>query len=560
MKRLLLLCGILQVMLCTAKEYPKDYFRNPLNIPILLAGNFGECRPGHFHSGIDIKTNGKENLPVYAAASGYISRIKLEPGGFGHAIYITHPNGYTTLYAHLNDFTPALQLLVRSRQYQKKEWTLDQSFTSEQYPVAKGQQIAWSGNTGGSTAPHLHFEIRDTRTEHPLNPLLFGFAVTDNIAPVPYQLALYDLRRSVYEQQPRMLILKKRGAAYEPLPDTIQVSTDQLGLGIYVQDYMNGSDNTLSFYTANWYAGTSLQGTMTLDDIGYEETRYLNACADYTIKQQTGNWFNSCFLLPANQLKKIYSNLSRENGAIFLAGNEPQPLSLVLQDAMGNTSTVALRVVLKKDSTGTAPCERLFKAGSPAQLDHPNIRFTMPAGTLYDDACFRFTSAYDPASLSARYQLHTAEVPLHNYFELSVKPDKPVPFALTGKVVLLCDEGSSVSGRAAVLKDGWYSARVRSLGNYRLVTDTAAPLIQPLQKNGSVVTGKKEIRFRVTDNRSSVKEFRGMLNGQWLCFEQHGSYWFYRFDSYCPKGKHTLQLSATDENGNERRMSYTITR
>ena len=150
--------------------YPTNYFRNPLDIPILLAGNFGECRPGHFHSGLDIKTQGKENLPVYAAADGYISRIKTDKGGFGHALYLTHPNGFTTLYAHLNDYAPFLQEHLREQQYRNKRWNLDLSFTPDQFPVNKGQQIAWSGNTGSSTAPHLHFEVRDSKTEHPLNP------------------------------------------------------------------------------------------------------------------------------------------------------------------------------------------------------------------------------------------------------------------------------------------------------------------------------------------------------------------------------------------------------
>src|ERR1043165_64897 len=167
MKSLFLTCLFLPLF-TAAQKYPQNYFRNPLNIPILLAGNFGECRAGHFHSGLDIKTNGKENLPVHAAADGYISRIKMDKGGFGHALYITHPNGYTTLYAHLNNFVPKIQQYLRRQQYAKEKWDIDIQLTPEQFPVAKGQQIAYSGNTGSSTAPHLHFEIRDSKTEHPL--------------------------------------------------------------------------------------------------------------------------------------------------------------------------------------------------------------------------------------------------------------------------------------------------------------------------------------------------------------------------------------------------------
>src|SRR5262245_35924347 len=174
-----------------APDYPQNYFRNPLDIPILLAGNFGECRPGHFHSGIDIKTQGVENQVVRAAADGYISRIKMEKGGFGHALYITHANGYTTLYAHLNDFVAPVQKYVRERQYKNEKYELDIDLTPGQFPVKKGEQIAWSGNTGASTAPHLHFEIRDSKTEHPVNPQLFGFAIADNMPPVPTLLAIY---------------------------------------------------------------------------------------------------------------------------------------------------------------------------------------------------------------------------------------------------------------------------------------------------------------------------------------------------------------------------------
>ena len=180
--------------------YPQDFFCNPLDIPIFLAGNFGECRPGHFHSGMDIKTLGKENEPVHAAADGYISRIKMEKGGFGHGLYITLSNGYTTLYAHLNNFAPAIQKYVHNEQYDKKRWDVDLQLSPSQFPVKKGQLIAYSGNTGASTAPHLHFEIRDNKTEHPLNPELFGLPLIDKIPPAPYDIAVYDLGTSIYEQ------------------------------------------------------------------------------------------------------------------------------------------------------------------------------------------------------------------------------------------------------------------------------------------------------------------------------------------------------------------------
>ncbi len=206
MRKIILSCCLLPFISYGQKNgdkpnYPQNYFRNPLDIPILLAGNFGECRPGHFHSGVDIKTNGKENLPVRAAADGYISRIKTDKGGFGHALYVTHPNGYTTLYAHLNNYAGPVQQYLREKQYEKEQWNVDLELQPSQFPVKKGQQIAWSGNTGSSTAPHLHFEIRNTTTEHPLNPELFGLPIPDNIAPIPTSVAVYDLNHSIYAFQ-----------------------------------------------------------------------------------------------------------------------------------------------------------------------------------------------------------------------------------------------------------------------------------------------------------------------------------------------------------------------
>lgn len=564
MKTALFVAG-LSVSLFQSKaqtSYPQNYFRTPVDFPVLLAGNFGECRPGHFHSGMDIKTKGVENQAVYAAADGYISRMKIEKGGFGHALYITHPNGYTTLYAHLNDYAAPFQKYLRQQQYQKKRWDVDLQLSPGQFPVKKGQQIAWSGNTGGSTAPHLHFEIRNTQTEHPLNPQQFGFDVKDTQAPTPARLGLYDGTRSIYEQKPGIFSLKKKGAIFVPPTDTLVVGTTLAGLGFDVDDFMDGSTNTIAFYTAEWYMDDQLQGRIRLDDIGYDETRYLNAYADYKRKQNNGYWLQCLFQLPGNRLGHIYESLNANSGVLNIADMQVHKVKAVFKDDEGNESTVQF-YLRSEGKTNPLSCDPLFKANKINKIEQqPNISFTLDEVQLYDDICFTMDRKPDPNSFSDRYQVHSADVPLHHFFNLNIKPNKPVPFALREKIIFICNNGKSEDGSAVQQDDkGWYKGMVRNFGEYRLVADTTAPVITLDTKTINSKTTR--IYFSVKDALTSVKKLEATLeNGDWLLFEptMNGKF-YYRFDDgKCTPGKHTLKVTATDENDNKRTYTLNFTR
>ncbi|RYE24171.1 MAG: M23 family metallopeptidase [Sphingobacteriales bacterium] len=550
------------------KGYPQGYFRNPLDIPILLAGNFGECRPGHFHSGMDIKTQGKENMPVHAAADGYISRIKLEKGGFGHALYVTHSNGYTTLYAHLNKFADAVQKYVAEQQYKNKSWLVDITLKPEQFPIKQGEQIALSGNTGNSYAPHLHFEIRNTQSEHPLNPQLFGFDIKDDIAPKPTQLALYDMSKGVYEQTPRMFLLTKKDNTYYPNVDTIVVNNDQIGVGVAVNDYMNGSDNTLNFYTAD----LSMEGSnfihIALDDIGYDVTRYVNAFADYKTKKQTGEWVQCLFQMDGNKLDTIYSYTTpyrkyTEHGKLEFSKNlKAKPVEIKLTDAAGNTATIAYYIKYIPGQKEKAQCseENKMNVFKEENYGNPNISFTLGDDALYENLCMDFKQTPDANSYSDRFSIHKPYVPVHSYFMLRIKPNKAIPFKERYKIALIYSDGKTESGSAATYDEGWYKTKVRDFGEYSLVSDVTPPTIVPLQPNGTDFTNLNRISFTAKDALTSVKSFTAEINGNWICFEQSGDTFFYDFDEHCPKGKNKMVLTAVDENNNEHKLTYTFTR
>lgn len=544
-----------------APDYPQDYFRCPLDIPVFLAGNFGECRPGHFHSGADIKTKGVENQLVHVAADGYISRIKMAKNGFGHALYVTHPNGYTTLYAHLNHFVPAIQQYMEREQYKQHRWDVDLTVPPGQFPLKKGQLIAYSGNTGSSTAPHLHFEIRNTKTEHPLNPELFNLPLKDSRPPVATELAIYDGNKSIYMQDPRLIALHRNGDYYTPAHDTVSLNTSLAGIALNVDDYMEGSDNTLAFYTAKVFMDDALQSQVVLDDIGYDETSYINAYADYKTHKQLGRWMQCFFLLPGNKLTSIYHNLNDQHGALLLSDGRVHKVRIEVTDDKNNTSVVHFFLM------GSAAAERSIPEGTLMQVNKPNtfsnehVALSLKDDALFDDIDFQYAAIPYANALSDKYKIGDAYLPVHGSYILSIRPHEITPASLHDKVAMLYSDGKEVAGTAATITaDGWCKATVGNFGTYWLAADTQPPAIKCFQKNGSNLAKAKQITFEAKDAMTSVKSFEGLLDGQWIAVEQHNDLFFYKFDAHCPRGKHTLVFTATDENNNKQTFRLTFTR
>lgn len=363
----LVLCSIPGIcQLFVPANYPRNYFRDPLAIPMSLAANFGELRAEHYHMGLDIRTQHRENLPVFAAADGYVARVSIAPFGFGQAIYINHPNGYTTVYGHLNHFSPALAAYVHKEQYRHRSWQVYLELPPSLFPVHKGDLIAYSGNTGGSQGPHLHFEIRRTAGDVNLNPLLFGLPVPDNTTPTIQRLAWYDRSKSVYEQSPHLLAVQRNNihedGRFTISPSLLSVPVTHVSFAIGAFDTQSGSTNPNGIFEAELFMDERPVIGFRMDRISYDNTRNINAHIDYKTRLTGGPFLQQLFFLQGYPLPSIYSvpngasDRPADPAAVLAAGGHPldgvldisdgrsHAIKIEVRDPYGNTSRLQFEI------------------------------------------------------------------------------------------------------------------------------------------------------------------------------------------------------------------------
>ena len=540
-------------------DYPVGYFRDPLNIPIQLAANFGELRTNHFHMGFDIRTNQRENLEVFAAAQGYVSKIKIEQFGFGQAIYITHPNGYTTLYAHLNDFYPALNNYVKSKQYAEEKWEQEIDFKPDQFPVTKGQFIAYSGNTGGSAGPHLHFEIRNTRTGNNLNPWLFGFGLPDKVPPVIYKLYSYDRRYSTYVGKPTPIPIAGGSGKYT-VNNVVVLSSPFITFAISAEDPINNTARRFGIYAASVSVDNSVRSAFTINNISYDETRYLNACIDYKTKLSGGSYIQYLSRLPGNRIS-IFSEILND-GTIQIADELMHNAEILVKDANGNTSTLnfKFRYDASKSKAPAYPANSIAMApGKQNVLKTNDIEATFSAKAFYDTVPFMYRSetSGDPKVVSAVHYLHNFTVPVHDSFTVRIKPIANVDENLRDRIVMQLVSNRKIESVKGKWQNGWMEGKFRDLGIVKLIIDTIAPRIALHGwANGSNVRNKKSIAFAVTDNTGEIRSFRALLDNKWLMFSRKDNLFIHTFDNNTLPGKHQLKVTVEDVAGNVSEKEY----
>lgn len=538
--------------------YPKGYFRYPLGIPIKLNANFGEMRPNHFHMGLDLFTQRKTNLPVYAPADGYIARIKIDPNGFGRALYINHPNGYTTLYAHMNTFTPDVEAYLVEQQYAYEKWKIEVQVPANKFKVQKGQFIGYSGNTGASEGPHVHFEIRKTENDNCVNPLFFGFNIPDNIPPVLTRLAVYDRNKSTFEQYPATFAFKKAGDTFKLASPLIKTAASKVSFAITAQDRVNGFTNSLGFNQAVVYDNDEPVSGFLIDNIGYDMTRYLNAHIDYRIKTNGGAYLQHLSALPGNRLD-IYKKWNKD-GLIDLSDGEVHHIRLVVKDSYGNTSHAAFNIQQSGTPVVASLPGDLMKPNEVNVYENNELQVYISEKGLYDALHFVYSKNPSVNGLSDVFVLQNTSIPLQDSMIVGIKATRKMNGDDINHVLMYHTGKKKPDVARASFKDGWFTAKFREFGTFQLLLDNEPPKITGNIFNGANLSRASFIKFIVSDNYKEIKSFRAELDGQWLLFGGTSNTFTYRIDSHCPPGEHELKVRAEDEAGNVTEQVYKFVR
>ena len=543
-----------------AQSYPQNYFRSPLDIPLQLVANFGEIRTNHWHMGLDIRTQHRVNLPVHAAADGYIARVSIEPGGFGQAVYINHPNGYTTVYGHLNSFFSALADYVKQKQYEQERWSVDLMLPANLFPVKKGDVIALSGSTGASEGPHVHFEIRNTQSENCLNPLLFGFPISDNVPPTLLRLAVYDRNKSTWEQNPQLISVRKQGNIYTIPNNSIRVGSNKISFAIGAVDRLSGTNNPNGIYSAKIMIDGKPLSEFDLDNISYDDTRYINAQLDYPYKSKGGSSLQHLTPLPGAQ--HVIYNLFGGDGLVRLTDSVEHEISIEVKDANGNSSLIRFRLRFdEKLKTWYLPMNvEKFLPNNVNIFERGNFELFTTEKSIYDTVAVHFTETISSTSTSVSplYTFLSKAIPSHDSFTVRIKPMEDISPEWKERVVIknICGERTFI--KKATWQKGWYAAKFRQFGTYQAFIDNEPPTINAPALN---LSKSSRIVFIPRDNFNTIKSFRAELDNNWLRFtNDKGKAWIYTFDEHFPKGQHELKVTIEDEAGNVTTRVWNVTR
>lgn len=523
-------------------------FGSPVNYPVSLAGNFGEPRPNHFHGGIDVRTGQVEGKPIFSVADGYVCRITVGLDGFGNAVYVRHPGGITTVYCHLKKFIPQLASMVRKWQYQNQSCFADVHLHPTDYPVAKGQLIAVSGNTGASKAPHLHLEFHDTRTGSFLDPLdyLKEF-VTDTTKPIAHSFMAYPADgEGVFCGSQR-----KQSHGFPSYSLSRQFTAwGKVGFGIWANDYMEGSFGRLGIRRTKLAVDGHVVFESDVNSIPYKYNRMVNSWGDYEHYCRAHVWYMKSFAEPGNRLPVLH--FSDDRG--FVDFNQERNYNFVytVTDVFGNSREYSFTVRGEKQTIPTKRIPNIMNLLYHDRLNcfhRPGVSLSVYPGLLPDDVELHPKVTFKPDALSAEWSFYKQSYPLFGWAKISLRLNRRVRD--TSKLYIVSHYGAD-RYMGGEYHDGWVSGRMRELGaRYEICYDDKAPVIDGFSADS------KRLRLFVSDDKSGLKYIRGYVDGQFVLFEhveKTAAYICSLKETPVRKtgGLHSLKFVAVDNRNNEK--------
>ena len=546
--RILLVISVFQLQ--AQKTIDPNYFSNPLDIPMVLSGSFGELRSNHFHSGLDIKTQQRSGVPIYAPADGYVSRIKVGHYGYGKALYIKHPNGYSTVYAHLQKFETTIQDFVKQSQYKKERYEIELFPKESSLLVKKGDLIAYTGNSGSSGGPHLHYEIRDAYSR-PMNPMLFGLEIPDTKDPSVTSVLAYPVSDDATVNQSsepvKLRLIKQKDGSYK----TEKISAyGKIGFGIATTDQQNGAYNKNGVYRIKTTYNGKPKIDIKFEKISFDETRYLNRYIDYTYFKEHKIKIQKLFRQTNNPLSIITQE--DDNGFVNVADGFSSNYTIEIKDYQGNLVHITIPVIGKKDDIVVKkelPNDlQYIPSESSSTIQRGVFTVDFPKNALYQGSYLNIKTSGDTL------HLHTDNIPVHK--NISISMDISNYNAL--------DKNKLYIARQAYKNTSYYTttrrekniltAKTRILGSYTLFMDTIAPTIKAANfTDGKWISNNKTLKIKIEDSHSGISSYRATLNGRFILMEYNykKDVLTYDFnDNIITDTKNNLRLIVTDNVGN----------
>lgn len=526
-------------------QAPKKFdLASPLDIPLILSGTFGELRSNHFHTGLDIKTKGVTGLKVRAIDDGFVSRISISPYGYGKAIYITHANGYTSVYAHLREFSKEIESIIKKEQYKKKRYSITIYPKKNEIKVSKSQIIAKSGNSGGSGGPHLHFEIRDTKTEKPQNPFNFGYKIKDTKKPTINNAFVYSFDNNSGK------IISLNELVFDGNPetvDTIYTPSGWSGLGVDSFDRLDYANNKNGVYAVSLKVDNELYFEYKMNSLDFSEQRYINSFIDYAYYKEHKKRIQKLFLDPGNKLS-IY-DFNFNNGYLFVERNKSYSINIEVEDYKGNKTTTKFVIKGNEKINDIANKSKIVLDYTKDNiLETSDIKIKIPKGALYNNIDFDFSKN------DSIFQIGDPNVPLQKSYSLELKINKK-PDSLTNRMIIgLVISNGKIAYAGGEVEGDYIKTRTRSFGEYVISYDTIAPKVIPLNfRKEQWLSKEKYLKVKITDDLSGIKSYKGYIDDRWIRMEYDAknSLLKYNLSDLKLKGKkHILKLLVKDNSGN----------